>query len=313
MNNTVKGMVCLSLAAIIWGGLFLSVRLVVGAIEAVPLVWSRYLLAFFGLFFLGQYRRVDWHIDRKDWKLLALVGLIGQTLSIVTQESGTLLTSAQTGSIITASTPAFMVIFGWWILKEKMTFGRIASVALATVGVLMIVYDPDNFQVNLLGGFFLIVAALTWALMAVFLKLLNHYSPIVLTFYGLLVALICLAPYSIWWLATQADYNLLFTPTVMLSIAYMGLISTTGGFVLWNEGLLYMDAATAGLFMFWQPVVGTFLGWLLLGEPITIWFWLGSLLIVAGVLLAIGNGVRMFNHPVRTVRAVRRLRRMRKH
>ena len=284
-----KGAICLSLAGTIWGGLFLAVRLVAGAVEAVTLVWMRYILAFFALYALGCYRHVSWKIDRKDWKLLALVGLIGQTLSIVTQESGTLLTSAQTGSTITAATPAFMVLFGWWILKERLTFGRIMSVVLATIGVLMIVYDPDNFQVNLLGGFFLFVAAWTWALMAVFLKLLDRYSPIVLTFYGLLVALVCLAPYSVWWLATQADYSLLLTPQVLLSIGYMGIISTTGGFVLWNEGLLYMDASTAGLFMFWQPIVGTFLGWLLLGEPVTLWFWLGAVLIVVGVVMAMGR------------------------
>ena len=284
-----KGAICLSLAGTIWGGLFLAVRLVVGAVEAVPLVWMRYILAFFALYALGCYRHVSWKIDRKDWQLLALVGLIGQTLSIVTQESGTLLTSAQTGSTITAATPAFMVLFGWWTLKERLTVGRLLSVVLATIGVLMIVYDPDNFQVNLLGGFFLFVAAWTWALMAVFLKLLDRYSPIVLTFYGLLVALVCLAPYSVWWLATQADYSLLLTPQVLLSIGYMGIISTTGGFVLWNEGLLYMDASTAGLFMFWQPIVGTFLGWLLLGEPVTLWFWLGAVLIVAGVVMAMGR------------------------
>lgn len=237
-----KGAICLSLAGIIWGGLFLAVRLVVGSIEAMPLVWCRYILAFFALYALGSYRHVDWRIQRKDWKLVALVGLIGQTLSIVTQESGTLLTSAQTGSTITAATPAFMVVFGCWILKEKMTLGRIMSVVLATVGVMLIVYDPDNFQVNLWGGILLMIAAITWALMAVFLKLLEHYSPIVLTFYGLIVALICLAPYSIWWLAAQGDWNLLLSPTVLLSIGYMGVISTTGGFVLWNEGLLYMDA-----------------------------------------------------------------------
>ena len=41
--------------------------------------------------------------------------------------------------------------------------------------------------------------------------------------------------------------------------------------------------------MFWQPVVGTLLGWLLLGEPITLWFWLGFLLIVVGVVMAMSK------------------------
>lgn len=279
----------LSLAGIIWGGLFLAVRMVAGVIEAVPLVWCRYILAFFALLVLGCSRHVDWHIDRRDWHLVALVGLIGQTLSIAAQESGTLLTSAQTGSVITAATPAFMVVFGCIILKERLSAGRLMSVALATIGVMLIVYDPDNFQVNLLGGIFLVVAALAWALMAVFLKLLDHYSPIVLTFYGLLVALVVLAPYSLWWLAARADFALLLTPAAILSILYMGVISTTLGFVFWNEGLLYMDASTAGLFMFWQPVVGTLLGWLLLGEPVTMWFFAGFVLIVSGVIMAIGR------------------------
>ena len=50
-----------------------------------------------------------------------------------------------------------------------------------------------------------------------------------------------------------------------------------------------MDASTAGLFMFWQPIVGTFLGWLLLGEPVTLWFWLGAVLIVVRVVMAMGR------------------------
>ena len=42
--------------------------------------------------------------------------------------------------------------------------------------------------------------------------------------------------------------------------------------------------------MFFQPVVGTFLGWLLLDEPVTKYFWLGFLLIAAGVVLSLRGG-----------------------
>ena len=66
----------------------------------------------------------------------------------------------------------------------------------------------------------------------------------------------------------------------------MGIVSTFGGFCLWNMGLREMDATVSGLFFFFQPVVGTLLGWLFLGEAVTPWFFLGSVLIAAGVLLA---------------------------
>ena len=42
--------------------------------------------------------------------------------------------------------------------------------------------------------------------------------------------------------------------------------------------------------MFFQPVVGTFPGWLLLAEPVTKYFWLGFGCIVAGVVLAMRGG-----------------------
>ena len=49
---------------------------------------------------------------------MLVTALTGQTLSIVTQESGTMLTSVQMGSVITAATPAFMVVFGCLMLHE---------------------------------------------------------------------------------------------------------------------------------------------------------------------------------------------------
>ena len=37
--------------------------------------------------------------------------------------------------------------------------------------------------------------------------------------------------------------------------------------------------------LLYTSLVGTFLGWLILHEPLTIWFWIGSLFIFASVLL----------------------------
>ncbi|WP_295630749.1 DMT family transporter [uncultured Mitsuokella sp.] len=290
MRNLLLGSFFLSLAGSIWGGMFIAVRLSIFTIPPVPLVWMRYGTALVALIFLMLVTHSPWHIERKDWKLLIASALTGQVASIVTQETGTMLTSAQTGSVITAATPAFMVVFGCWLLQEKLTAGRIASVILATVGVFFIVFDPDNFQVNALGGLSLTVAAVTWALMSVLLKFLSKYSVITITFYSVLIAFLVLAPYGAYWLATAADYEAMAAPTVWGSVLYLGFISTTAGFCLWNKGLLYMDASIAGLFMFFQPIVGTFLGWLLLGEPVTLYFWLGFTLIAAGVVLALRGG-----------------------
>ncbi len=157
--------------------------------------------------------------------------------------------------------------------------------------MLLIVVDPENLQTgSLLGGVYLFVAAITWALMSILVKLLSRYSVFTLTFYSVLIAFLVLSPYGIWWLINEANYEALAMPQIWGSVLYVGMISTTAGFVLWSEGLTYMDASIGGLFMFFQPIVGTILGWLLRVEAMIIYFLLGFALIAIGVVLAMRGG-----------------------
>ncbi|RJS51517.1 permease-like protein YdzE [Bacillus subtilis] len=70
-------------------------------------------------------------------------------------------------------------------------------------------------------------------------------------------------------------------------LLYLGIVSTDCAFLLWNRGLQLLNASSGGLFFFFQPLVGTLLGWILLGEQIGGTFWIGSFLILSGVLLVI--------------------------
>ncbi|KLV14434.1 permease-like protein YdzE [Bacillus altitudinis] len=64
---------------------------------------------------------------------------------------------------------------------------------------------------------------------------------------------------------------------------YLGIISTALAFFLWNRGLQLMDASSGGLFFFFQPIVGTVLGWMILGEEMGLRSFVGILCIFAGV------------------------------
>ncbi len=49
MNKKILGIILLSLAASIWGGMFVVVKSIVGVIPPVQLVWLRYLIAIVAL------------------------------------------------------------------------------------------------------------------------------------------------------------------------------------------------------------------------------------------------------------------------
>ncbi|MEC3607252.1 DMT family transporter [Bacillus glycinifermentans] len=287
MKNTLLGSIYLALAAGIWGGMYVVVKVVVAVIPPLELVWMRYAVAIIALLIIGFVKKLSWRIRRHDILLIITIGIIGNTISIVTQEIGTSLSSAQMGAIITSSTPAFMVIFARLLLKERLNLQKGISVALATIGVLLIVGNGQIDMSNQLGGLSLLIAALTWALMSVLLKRVpSDYSPIVVTTYSILVAIIILTPF-VWVNADEIHFSQLTHPTIWGGLLYLGIISTACAFILWNRGLQLLNASSGGLFFFFQPLVGTLLGWILLGESLGGTFWIGSILILIGVLLVI--------------------------
>ncbi|MCI3150090.1 EamA family transporter [Bacillus cereus] len=287
MKNTLLGSLYLILASSIWGGMYVVVKVLVSVIPPLELVWLRYLVAIVALLIIGFVTKQKWRIEKRYFLIIIAIGVIGYAISIVTQETGTMLSSAQMGAIITSSTPAFMVVFAWLILKERLTFKKGISVCLATIGVIIIVGIGDLNMSNMLGGISLLIAALTWALMSVLVKRLpSDYSQIVVTTYSTLVALIVLTPFVLPRLHA-IDVSQLTRPTIWGGLLYLGIISTAVAFLLWNRGLQMLNASSGGLFFFFQPVVGTLLGWLILGEKIGVTFWIGSALILIGVLLVI--------------------------
>ncbi|KLU61888.1 putative inner membrane transporter yiJE [Peptococcaceae bacterium CEB3] len=285
MKSTYLGGLYMALAASIWGGMYVVSKILLENIAPFVLVWIRYLVASLtlaiGIAATGQ----SWRIRRRHLPLVAAIGIVGYALSIWLQFLGTKLSTAQMGAIITSTTPAFMVVFSRFILGEKITVRKAFSVGLATVGVLMIVGNAGFGQSDRLGGVILFAAALAWALMSVLVKLVpKSYSQLTVTFYAILVATLGITPAAAAQLLRSSP-GIWLQPSIWSGVLYLGVISTAGAFFLWNKGLQLVNASSGGLYFFFQPLVGTFLGWLILGETVGFSFWLGAVLILTGIAL----------------------------
>ncbi|OVE97098.1 putative transporter [Companilactobacillus bobalius] len=262
------------------------VKDVVSVVHPLQLVWLRYLVAIIFLILFSILKREKWSIHKRDIGLIVIIGLIGNTISIVAQETGTWLSSAQTGAVITSATPSFMVIFAWLIFKEKITRVKIISLVMATIGVVMIVGIHLEGNNILLGVLSLIIAALTWALMSVLIQKVNHYSSLQITIMSTIVAVISLTPVVFMNTASLVNIDFL-EPKIILSLLYLGVISTALAFVMWNRGLTLVNSSSSGLFFLLQPIVGTLLGWLFLKESVSLGFFLGTILIVGSVWISV--------------------------
>lgn len=285
-SKRILGSVFLTIASIIWGAMFVVVKIIVDEVHPIQLVWLEYLIALVFLIGYSIMKREKWHINWPDLKLIFWIGIIGNTISLVAQEMGTGLSNAQTGSVITSTIPAFMIIFGWLILKEKLDKVKIFSVIIAILGVVMIVGLKMSGTNVILGVLLLVLDSIAWALMSVLVKKVKTYSSLQITIMSTVVAVVALTPFILSDLQSLTSINFV-DPKVILSLLYIGAVSTAVAYVMWNRGLQIVSAGSSGLFYLIQPIVGSFLGWLLLGEQISVGFVIGSAMILASVWISV--------------------------
>ncbi len=287
----ILGAFCLFMAAAIWGGMYVVSKYVLDYIPPMTLLAMRLLIGAAALLVVMAASGSPW-VRRGDLPRMALLGLVGFGISLAAQFMGTRMSSAGHGAVITSVTPAFILVFAAVLLKERITWAKAAAVGIATAGVLLVVEQPDGFRLQaqaFWGDLLLLVAGITWALYTVLGRLAaNQYPPVTVTTYATLFGILCVLPATPVELRGVAWRSL--PPLVWWGTLYLGVVSTALAFYLWNKGFTLVDASTGSLFFFAQPVVGTLLGWLLLGESLTGRFVVGTAVVIAGGVLATRQG-----------------------
>lgn len=295
--SSLRGAAALSLAAAIWGGVYVVSRVVLQFIPPVPLVTLRLLMTLLVLTPLYFARRRK--ASGTDYLLALLSGTLGFGLSLVMQFYGTAWSSAHIGSLITSSAPAFIALLALPVLGERLRGARVWAMLLALVGAL-VVMGPGGGATSVRGVLALLLAAVTWALYTVLNRRIARSQDLTfVNFWTALFAFAFLLPIS--GQARTLPYAH-FSLGLWLGILYIGFISTALAMYLWNYGFTQLPAASAALFLFVQPVVGTVLGVTLLGERLSPWFWPGALLIGGGVALSMRDDASLRRAPPGTSR-----------
>jgi len=296
MNRRAAGTLSGLIAASIWGGMYVVSDAVLDVVPPATLVLMRYVIALPVLWIAVRMSRSRAHtpgIQRADWPKLALTAFVGFGVSLLAQFAGTKLSTAAAGALITSATPAFIVLFAWWILHERASGRQWIGLGIATIGVLVVSLLDEQSATDtatnpLLGNLLLIVAAVSWALYSVLIKLHSQkYTALAITLAVTAFGIPIVAPVAAIELQTQTIGTL--TLPAILGILYIGIASTAIAFFLWNKSFELLDAATASLFFFAQPVVGTLLAAIFRGEQLGWSFFVGGALILLGALLGMAT------------------------
>lgn len=277
-------------AAAIWGGMYVVSDVVLKTIPPFTLLSIRLIMAAAILGGLLLARRRAFQLTARGWLALLAVGFVGFGVSIGAQFVGTDHSTAVNGALITSASPAFILVFAAVILRERLTPLRILAVVLASIGVVVIVNpaNADFSSVTFTGDLALAAAALTWGLYSVLVRLVSaRHDTLLVSTTALMGGLLLTLPASM--LELQSRPIGAVDGGTILGILYLGVISTAAAMWMWNRAFALVDASTASLFFFAQPLVGTLLGVVLLGQALTPGLWIGSALIILGVLVSMAS------------------------
>lgn len=279
---------------VIWGGTFIATKIALQEVSPATIVWLRFAL---GVLILGAtvFLRKQFAIpERSEWAYFALLGFIGVTFHQWLQANGLKTAQATTTAWIVATTPVFIALLGWLVLKEKLGWVRAGGIALAAFGVLLIVSKGNlgalfTGQEGTIGDLLILISAPNWAIYTVLSRReLARHPAARMMFYVMLLGWIFT---TVWIFGFGPGLREIGRLDLKgwSAILLLGIFGSGLAYIAYYDALQVLPASQLGVFLNIEPLVTTLLAAPLLGEPITFIVLFGGAIIILGIYLVNRN------------------------
>jgi drug/metabolite transporter (DMT)-like permease len=298
MNRLLYHVVAFLVVAI-WGTTFVCTKLLLMAgLTAAQIFVLRFVVAYMLLLGYSLVRLAKPHSDEKrerrfrlfasSWQdelLMVGLGVTGGSLYFLTENTAMMYTTTTNTSLIVCLCPLFAALFIAMCYRSQRLHGRqIVGTVMAAIGVVVVVLN-GHFVLHLspLGDSLAFAACLCWAVYSLLMIPANlRYDSLFITrkvfFYGLL----SMVPYFLVRRELPSP-DLVLRPDVLWNLLFLGSVASMLCYLVWNWTIKKLGAVVVTNYVYFNPVVTVLFAWLILSERITIYFMLGTLLILTGM------------------------------
>ena len=279
------------LTVAIWGTTFVWTKLlIINGLSPAQIFTLRFVIAYVLLLGFSLWRgRHKWFSDswRDELTMLGL-GLTGGSMYFLTENESLRFTTATNTSLIVCSCPLFaMLIIALFYKSERFSARQILGSVVALAGMAVVVLN-GHFILHLspLGDTLAFSACLCWALYTLLMKpVMGRYPAMFITrkvfFYGILTIL----PYYVF-VPDMPSLDVLLRPAVMWNLLFLGSVASMLCYLTWSWCMKGLGAVVCPNWVYVNPITTIVAAWLILGEQITTYFLMGSVLIIAGMYLS---------------------------
>ncbi|HXE96623.1 MAG TPA: DMT family transporter [Dongiaceae bacterium] len=291
IGNRVSPYLLLVLTTLFWAGNFVLARGVKTSIPPISLAFWRWICALVILLpFSVQHFQSQWPLVRKNWRTMALYGVMGVSCFNTFVYIGLHSTTATNALLLNSVIPVLIVLLSRFINATPITRRQAVGISISLCGVATIICRADLGVLRTLtvnrGDLWVLLAVVSWSIYTVQLKQRpSGLHPLVFLTSIIVIGLIPLIPLYI--LEFGRSGGFLPTTPVCFTILYVALFPSVLAFIFWNQAVGEVGAGKAGLFLHLMPVFGTILSAVFLGESIQRFHLLGIALIFWGIFLTV--------------------------
>jgi drug/metabolite transporter (DMT)-like permease len=275
------------LAVLIWGASFVATKVALREVSPATVIWVRFAI---GVALMGAAvanRKEFVLVPFKEFAYFSLLGFLGISFHQWLQSTGLLTAQATTTAWIITTTPVFIAILGRVVLHEKLQGIQIAGIALAAIGVLMVVSKGNLLSIlgksfGTYGDFLILVSAANWAVFAVLSrKSLRYYSAALLLFYVMLTGWL-FVNILFFYEGGQKEISHL-TLSGWVAVGFLGVFCSGVAYIFWYDALKSIPASQVGAFLYLEPLVTIVIASIVLKEKMLLSMFVGGAIIVIGV------------------------------
>ena len=285
-SEKLQGILFVNIATLSWATNIILGRHLRDEIGPLALTAGRYIVS--AIVFALLLSRAPKQERRVGNDLLPLIAMAatGIVLFAPMLYFGLRFTTAINSTLINGTGPLLTALFAAWLIHEPYTRRQLAGALVAVAGVAVLITGTSPEPGAALGlnpgDVIVLAAAAVWGLYSVAgRRATRQRSPLSATAISTYMGLPVLVAAA---LVEQYTIPVVYSPRLALITVYLGVVPAALGFSMWNAGVKKLGAGGAMVFYNTLPLYGALLGYLLLGERLSVAHGAGGVLIIAGGL-----------------------------
>ena len=236
---------------------------------------------------VAEMENLGWKVVVKkgELKTLASLGALFAVSSITYYQSFRFM-DAGIASTILFVYPVMVAVIMAVFFKESVTLSTVSAIILALLGIGLLYRGGEGATLSTMGVILVMLSSLAYA---VYIVIVNQssirMSSLKLTFYVLLICMMCLLAYSF----TSPDLHLQLPPSprAWFYACWLGLVPTILSLVLMTIAVHEVGATPTAIMGALEPLTAVAIGVLLFGESLTPSLMVGIVLILLAVMVIV--------------------------